>query len=103
MAMKKPRQQPKATSSRKSFTEKYRIGNGGDIDKIVRRSHPAHLVSLARLTYPLEQPEAELGICECERYCQGGKIVSGATFRKHYSRSVVRTAEDQPAPPPEPA
>ncbi|GHJ83972.1 hypothetical protein NliqN6_0374 [Naganishia liquefaciens] len=73
--MKKPRQQPKATSSRKSFTEKYRIGNGGDIDKI---------------------PEAELGICECERYCQGGKIVSGATFRKHYSRSVVRTAEDQP-------
>lgn len=40
-----------------------------------------------------------MGICECERYCQGGKIVSGTTFRKHYSRNV-RSSQDQSNPPP---
>lgn len=34
-------------------------------------------------------------MCECERYCQGGKIVSGTTFRKHYSRSAVRSTRDE--------
>lgn len=45
---------------------------------------------------PYGQPAAEMGICECERYCQGGKIVSGATFRKHHGRSIVRLTQNQP-------
>jgi hypothetical protein len=33
--MKKPRGQVKATSSLRSFVQKYRIGKGGDVNKIV--------------------------------------------------------------------
>jgi hypothetical protein len=40
-----------------------------------------------------------MGMCECERYCEGGKIVSGTTFRKHYSRSAPRTTHDDTEEP----
>ncbi|KAJ9120141.1 hypothetical protein QFC22_003040 [Naganishia vaughanmartiniae] len=50
----------------KGFKHKYRIGQSGNVQEI---------------------PSDEEGICDCQRYCGGGKVVRGATFRRHNSRT----------------
>ncbi|KAI5453681.1 hypothetical protein NCC49_005501 [Naganishia albida] len=59
----------------KSFVQRYKLDNGGTIDNI---------------------PADETGICECPRYCEGGKIVNGATFRRHYLKSKQDANKNDP-------
>ncbi|KAJ9103928.1 hypothetical protein QFC21_002391 [Naganishia friedmannii] len=49
-----------------TLKQKYKIGQGGDIDEI---------------------PSDEEGVCDCQRYCGGGKVVRAATFRRHNPQS----------------